>query len=168
MRYMTKSILSAVFLTLFSVSALWAHCEIPCGIYNDQLRIQLILEDITTIEKSMNMITKLGGENPVNYNQLVRWIDNKEEHANKIQHIVTQYFLTQRIKSPKEETAAAMAEYQTRLTLLHKMLVQAMKCKQTTDLAHTQNLRDLVEKFQSAYFSKEDLKHLQEHKSDKN
>jgi len=28
---------------------------------------------------------------PVNYNQLVRWIMNKEDHANQLQEIVTQF-----------------------------------------------------------------------------
>ena len=30
-----------------------AHCEIPCGIYDDQTRVQLIHEHIGTIEKAM-------------------------------------------------------------------------------------------------------------------
>ena len=65
-----------------------AHCEIPCGIYNDSLRIEMILEDCQTIEKSMGQIADLSKGGDKNYNQLVRWVSNKEDHANKIQHIV--------------------------------------------------------------------------------
>jgi len=62
--------------------ALWctgaaAHCEIPCGIYDDQMRIRFIAEDITTIEKAMKQIDELSAKVPLNYNQLVRWISNK-------------------------------------------------------------------------------------------
>ena len=71
-----------------------AHCEIPCGIYGDEMRIQMILENITTIEKSMQQITSIEQEKPLNSNQLVRWIMNKEKHADDLQEIVSQYFLT--------------------------------------------------------------------------
>jgi len=124
-----------------------AHCEIPCGIYNDSLRIEMILEDCQTIEKSMGQIIALSKGDDKNDNQLVRWISNKEDHANKIQQIVTQYFLTQRIKPGDDATA-----YHQKLALLHGMLVEAMKCKQTTHSTHVQNLRQLVESFKSAYF----------------
>jgi len=129
-----------------------AHCEVPCGIYGDSLRISLIKEHITTIEKSMNQINELSTASPVNYNQLVRWIVNKEEHAIKIQDIVSQYFLHQRIKPTDAADAEAYKKYQTHLELLHHMLVYAMKCKQTTDLTFIGNLRDTVEKFEKAYF----------------
>jgi nickel superoxide dismutase len=132
-----------------------AHCQIPCGIYDDELRVQLIEEHITTIEKSMNQITALGSESPVNSNQLVRWVVNKEEHAQKIQDIVTAYFMAQRIKPTDSSDTEAHKEYHHRLMLLHHIQVHAMKAKQTTDLAHVEHLRDLVKKFRTAYFGKE-------------
>jgi nickel superoxide dismutase len=122
-----------------------AHCEIPCGIYDDQLRADLIAEHLTTIEKSMNKIVELGKQNPVNYNQLVRWISNKEKHAGEIQHIVSQYFMTQRIKPDAKK-------YSQKLAALHKMLIYAMKCKQTTDAAHVSTLRSLLKEFETLYF----------------
>ena len=126
-------------------SAADAHCEIPCGIYDDHLRIHLIEEDATTIEKAMRRVVDLGRESPVNYNQLVRWVTNKEEHATRIQHTVSQYFLTQRIKPDQEK-------YPEKLAVLHQILVAAMKCKQTTDLGHVAELRRLLKKFEALYF----------------
>ena len=133
----------------------WSHCEIPCGIYDDQARVNLISEHITTIEKSMNQITALSAEGEKNYNQLVRWINNKEEHADKLMEIVTQYFMTQRLKPVEQGQTKEYKAYFTQLTLLHEMLVSAMKCKQTTDLAHTEKLKELLEKFKESYFGKE-------------
>ena len=46
---------------------------------------------------------------------------------------------------------------------LHMILVHAMKAKQTTDLAHVEKLRVLVEKFSELYFDEKDLEHLREH-----
>lgn len=128
------------------------HCEIPCGIYGDQMRIDMIKEHITTVEKSMKKIVELSEAEPVNYNQLVRWIDNKEQHANEIQHIVTQYFMTQRVKPADGDDATERAAYGRQLELLHRMLVTAMKTKQTTDQSHIEALRSLVEQFEAAYF----------------
>ncbi len=114
----------------------------------------MILEDITTIEKSMIQIEEISNSSEVNYNQLVRWVMNKEEHAKKIQDVVSQYFLHQRIKPVEPDQAEAYAKYQKHLELLHKMLVYSMKCKQTTDLALIENLRSTVADFEKAYFHK--------------
>jgi nickel superoxide dismutase len=89
-----------------------AHCEIPCGIYADSVRIALIKEHITTIEKSMNQINEISNSSSPNYNQLIRWVSNKEDHAKKIQEIVSQYFLHQRIKIIEENQKEAYAKYQ--------------------------------------------------------
>lgn len=153
-----------IWLTLSSVNSnVYAHCQIPCGIYTDELRFQLIEEDILTIEKSMKEIVELSKQTPVNYNQLVRWITNKEEHANKIQEIVDVYFLTQRIKPVEASDQKAYQEYTYKLSLLHQMLVYAMRAKQTTDLSNVEKLRSLLKEFQEAYFGPEDKEHLKEH-----
>jgi nickel superoxide dismutase len=44
------------------IGTAFAHCEIPCGIYDDHARIHMILEHVTTIEKSMNQITAISKE----------------------------------------------------------------------------------------------------------
>jgi len=133
-----------VFIFALAVNAS-AHCEIPCGIYDDQMRINLIKEHITTIEKSMIQIMKLEKEKDHHSNQLVRWIMNKEHHADKLQEIVTQYFMTQRIKPDTQN-------YEKKLGLLHQMLIYSMKCKQTTDTKNTDQLKKIVKDFQDIYF----------------
>lgn len=130
----------------------YAHCEIPCGIYEDTIRIELIKEHITTIEKSMKMIIELSEEEVLNYNQIVRWVVNKEEHAKKLQDIVSQYFLHQRIKPADPENEEMYAKYIERLTLLHELLVYSMKAKQTIDLQYIEKLRTTIHDFEHAYF----------------
>ncbi|MBD3179308.1 MAG: superoxide dismutase [Candidatus Latescibacteria bacterium] len=144
---------SVLFLILMALSARTAvaHCEIPCGIYDDRMRIEMIREHIDTIEKSMNMIEKLTGSEEKNYNQIVRWISNKEEHAEALQHIVWQYFMTQRIK-PVDPGDDGYGHYAEQTVLLHRMLVHSMKSKQTLDMAHISALRKLVDSFEKAYF----------------
>jgi nickel superoxide dismutase len=138
--------LTVVFLiTTATAVNLAAHCEIPCGIYGDELRAKLIYEHTVTIEKSMKKISELSKQEPVNYNQLVRWISNKEEHATKIQHIIYQYFMTQRIRPDG-------TKYIEKLTILHKMLQSAMKCKQGTDPSNVRSLQSLLKEFEVLYF----------------
>jgi nickel superoxide dismutase len=113
------------------------------------MRLDQIAEHIKTIEKSMNKIKELGKGTPLNYNQLVRWVSNKETHANEVQHIVTQYFMTQRIKPDAKK-------YAEKLKVLHHMLITAMKSKQTTDPANTEKLKSLLKEFEILYHGHSD------------
>ena len=151
-----RRLTAAVMLPLFLVSlhsSLFAHCEIPCGIYGDDARFAAIAEDLTTIEKSMKMIVELSGD-AKNINQVVRWVNNKEKHADHIREVVAQYFLAQRVKVPAEGDGAAYGAYTKQLALLHQMIVVAMKCKQTTDLKNVEKLHDLLHAFEDLYKKK--------------
>lgn len=145
-------------LTLFMVSAtffgknVFAHCEVPCGIYHDELRIAMLYEHFTTLEKSMNQINELSAEENKNFNQIVRWTVTKEEHAKEIQHVVTQYFITQRVKLPSETKGAEYDKYTAQLSLLHQIIVYAMKAKQTTDVIYIDKLRTSLAQFEDVYF----------------
>ncbi len=139
----------------------WSHCEIPCGIYDDQARVDMLREHARTIEKSMQEIEKLSKAEERNDNQITRWIMNKEDHANQAQAIVTQYFMTQRIK-PADD-GEAKEKYIREITQLHQMLIALMKCKQTTDVEHVKNFRELVTAFESSYMGKNELAHDHAH-----
>lgn len=144
-------------LVLLAVSArsAQAHCQIPCGIYDDPMRFTMMLEHVTTIEKSMNEIHRLSEETPLNHNQIVRWVMNKEDHAQQLSEIVTFYFMAQRIKPADPADRAASAKYVREITLLHQIMVQAMKAKQTADLTHCENLRTLIGKFKASYLGEQ-------------
>jgi nickel superoxide dismutase len=152
---MTWAALAGIVLLAGITPVVFSHCEIPCGIYNDPMRLDMLAEHITTIEKSMKQTQMLSEEGQKNYNQLVRWIDNKEHHADAFTEIVTQYFLTQRIKPAPKSDSAAYEKYTHQLTLLHQMMVTSMKCKQTTDLENVAKLRQLLGEFRVAYLGKE-------------
>ncbi|MCB9913991.1 MAG: superoxide dismutase [Planctomycetes bacterium] len=144
------------------------HCQVPCGIYGDTLRIQMLLEDTATIEKGMVTLNAMDQEQAPSENQRVRWILTKDEHAQAIQDQVAAYWLAQRIKTPKADAdEAALAKYHHQLELMHRLTVSAMKCKQTTDVEHVAELRRLCDEFSGTYFSAEDLEHLRGHNAGK-
>lgn len=147
-----------------TANTLQAHCEVPCGIYTDDMRVKMIREDCETIRKAMTQIETLSKAETVNYNQIVRWTTTKEDHANKIQDIIYQYFMTQRIKPVKPaKNSPEYDKYVHELTLLHGILVQAMKGKQTTDTAHVDQLLENLAAFEASYFGKNVKEHLNEH-----
>ncbi len=132
-----------------------AHCEIPCGIYGDEARFVKMREHVRTIEKSMKKVTALSRETSVDYNQLVRWVANKDAYAVKLQEVVWQYFLAQRVKPVAAKAdKAGHAAYGLQLELLHKITRRAMKAKQGTNLEHVKALRTLIDRFEKVYFGR--------------
>lgn len=146
-----------VVLALVASSVVYSHCQIPCGIYDDNLRFNMMAEHITTIEKSIKMANQISSEEKPNMNQLVRWIQNKETHADELSHIITYYFMAQRLKPAEKTDAGEYEKYLEKLTLLHQMLVSSMKAKQTNDLSITNQLTELVTNFKKVYY--EEHKH---------
>ncbi len=151
---MKKVIFTAVVFLLGVAPNLYAHCQVPCGIYDDQMRIHQMEEHIATIEKSIMMILELSQAGEKNYNQIVRWVNNKEDYAKEISDIVVDYYLAQRLK-PVDPGADGYDKYVKELKLLHEMLVTAMKAKQTADLETVGKLRVLLSDFEQLYFEPE-------------
>ena len=143
-----------VLLVCGAATFLGAHCQVPCGIYDDEARFAMLSEHVTTIEKAMKEIAALTAQAPVNYNQIVRWVMNKEKHAEEFSEIVSYYFLAQRLVPKAPEDGEARAAYLEQLELCHRLIVTAMKAKQTVDLGHVLALRDLLAKLQGSYFKR--------------
>ena len=146
----TQLIMMLVILGIGVTTQVYSHCQIPCGIYDDATRLKLIGEHTMTIEKSIKQIVALSEMQPPNNNQIVRWVQNKEQHADALSEIVTGYFMAQRVK-PAAVDSPQYKKYIEQLTLLHEMLKTSMKCKQTTDLAQVEKLKTLLDKFSKAY-----------------
>jgi len=114
------------------------HCQVPCGIYDDSGRIRQMHEDVTTISKAMVQINDLtdkqnqGTVQAQNWNQLTRWINTKETHANNIIKVTSEYFLTQKCAAVAKGTPG-YDKYLENLATHHRVLKAAMVTKQTVD-----------------------------------
>jgi hypothetical protein len=61
------------------------HCQVPCGIFDDPVRVELMKEDAATVRKAMVQINELSGEGTaLALNQATRWIIVKEDSAKNI------------------------------------------------------------------------------------
>ena len=140
----TKSVFLGLLLAFGLSGSAWAHCQIPCGIFDDDKVFTGMLEDVTTIKKSMRLIDEESAKAKPNYNQLVRWVMNKETHADKISQTVLTYFLAQRVKPTQDD-------YQKKLVSLHTIITLAMKAKQSTDQELCDKLEAEIQTFHKMY-----------------
>ncbi len=151
---MLRSLLSIAFVcTIGSIA--FAHCQVPCGIYGDQLRFQQMLEDEHTISKAQLQLEELVTEPPdaQSVNQMVRWATTKEEHATRIQRTIADYFMAQRIKPDNPD-------YAKQITAAHAVIIAAMKSKQSADPATAKALEKSIFDLYKAYEGKEpDFEH---------
>lgn len=137
--------LVAFALPVLAASAAHAHCQVPCGIYDDAARLVQLREDAATISKAITGINDLAGKRDAeSVNQATRWIMTKEEHASHIIEVVSVYFLTQKLK----EVAAGAeghAEYLAALADHHAVMRAAMKTKQGSSLESAAALDAAIE-----------------------
>jgi nickel superoxide dismutase len=132
-----------------------AHCQVPCGIYDDAARIARMYEDAATIGKAIVQMQDLAGKaDAQSANQLTRWIITKEQHASNIITTVAEYFLTQKVK-PVAADAEGRAAYLESLADHHLVMNAAMKAKQNCDPEVVAQLRAALDKLGAHY----DLEH---------
>ncbi len=128
-----------------------AHCQVPCGIYDDAARIARLKEDATTIGKATGQIAALAGRHEAQaFNQAARWVATKEAHASHIIEVVSEYFLTQKLK-PVESGSPGYDGYLKKLADHHAVMVAAMKTKQTVDSTYVAALNSAIDKLAGHY-----------------
>ena len=122
-----------------------AHCQIPCGIYDDRHRIAGLMEDAATIEKAIDQLWALDdSKGVVAEQQRVRWVMAKENHAEKIIETIAEYFLTQRVKPESED-------YTERLKAHHAVIILSMKVKQNPSPEIARLLKAAIEELGAFY-----------------
>ena len=149
--------LIAVLAFLMVPSTASAHCQVPCGIYHDDARIQAMHEDATTIGKAVTKMVQIIEhqdrclkskkctlkERAKLQNQLPRWVATKEAHASRVITTVSEYFLTQKIK-PVAAKDPGYSAYLQKLADHHAVMVAAMKTKQNADHGSVKTLNAAI------------------------
>jgi hypothetical protein len=129
----------------------WNHCQVPCGIFDDPAIVQELQQACTTIRKAMAESKTLHATmnvEPLAMNQIVRWIQTKEEHCNKIISLVSEYMLCQRVK---RVNFATENEYMQALKLHHQVMQSAMKAKQSLNESDMDKLEQDVAQLAKLY-----------------
>lgn len=132
-------ILSTCFAFYFQ-PGLIAHCQMPCGIYHDDMVFDMIDQYIETMFKGMTMLTDSKFATPKEKNEFMRWVINKENMSDETAELILTYFLQQKIKPDEEDTPK-------RLASAHRLLFALVQIKQNSDRALLQGFYDEWEKF---------------------
>ena len=143
-----SSISAAITLAILfaSTSIAYAHCQVPCGIYDEAARFTAMKEDASTIAKATKLIGELSGKTDANSTQqLIRWTMTKEEHASRIITTVAEYFLTQKIKAADPKDKKAYKGYVNLLTSCHQVMRASMVTKQKVDAKAVAALNAAIE-----------------------
>ena len=75
-------------------------------------------------------------------------------HAEEMQNIISQYFMTQRLKLADQSEPEASKALMAKLAMCHEILVYAMKTKQSTDIENISKLKEAVQNFKASYLKK--------------
>lgn len=129
--------------TLFFLN-LSAHCQLPCGIYHDDLEFGNLEQCVQTLHRANDGILENASSSALNENQRVRFILLKDQYADQFVQLLTTYFLQQRIQPGKPSTQAL-------LTLSHQMMQTAMKIKQSVDQNKVDQLSHQLMEFKKLY-----------------
>ena len=127
------------------------HCMVPCGIFDDPAMVADLQQHAATIRKAMVQSADLQSGESVSLqdmNQIVRWINTKEEHCQKIITTVADYCLCQRVKKPIFDSEK---DYTDALVAHHAVMQAAMKAKQTMDTAGADALDHALADFAKMY-----------------
>ena len=119
----------------------------PCGIFDDPATVAQVKEACATIRKSMVQINELSATmSAQNFNQMTRWVNTKEEHSSKIIELMSTYCLCQRVKpvGAPQSPFTEEKDYMDALKAHHMVMTNAMKAKQTVDVAQADALEHAV------------------------
>jgi len=107
------------------------HCQVPCGIFDDDVPVNSVKKDATPVHKAMVQINELStAGTALALNQATRWVVTKEDAAKNIISTVSEYMLCQRVK---KELFEKDEEYLQALAAHHACLTAAVKTKQVVD-----------------------------------
>lgn len=139
-----NALLSGIAVFIFHVSSLGAHCQMPCGIYHDEMVFNQIDQYIETMFKGVTELKNSKFSNPLERNNFTRWVLLKETASNEMANLITEYFLQQKIKPGEPDTVK-------RLVSAHKMLFELTAIKQNVDLKMIEDFADEWENFKQMF-----------------
>lgn len=133
---------AAFFIT--NTGGLNAHCQMPCGIYHDDMVYDQIDQYVETMHKAISELGMIKFDNLHDQNQFVRWIMQKEKMSNETADLILTYFLQQKIKPGESDTAE-------KLESAHKLLFLIVAIKQDADLKMVYEFMEEWKKFKHMF-----------------
>lgn len=127
-------------LCLLTTPLLHSHCQMPCGIYHDDMVFDQVDQYVETMVKAITVLNESKFATPQQRNEFVRWVETKERMSNEAAQLILTYFLQQKIKPGEDDTVK-------RITCAHTMLCTLTTIKQTVDMNYVKSFAEEWEKF---------------------
>ncbi len=118
-----------------------AHCDIPCGIYDPALAQISAL----TVIRMVDLIGAIEGNSVADQAKLTRYVTQKDEHALKVKEEIRVIWGDYYKKAQFEKIPDAHE-------LVHKIMMQASKCRHNIDRATAVELLELVNQFAEGFW----------------
>ena len=125
---------------LMAPVVLSAHCQMPCGIYHDNMVYDQIDQFVETVYKGITVLNDSKFSTPKERNEYIRWVGEKESSCNNVAELILTYFLQQKIKPGEAATVK-------RLTCAHNLLFLLVAIKQNTDIDTVKQFNGEWERF---------------------
>ncbi len=136
-----KKLMNSVFFMLMAYQGcLGAHCQMPCGIYHDDMEYDRIDQYVETMYKAMSVLNTSKFSDTKERNEFMRWVMQKEKASDEAAHMIMHYFLQQKILPGGDDTIK-------KLIAAHNLLYYTVCIKQTVDLKFVNQFYDEWEKF---------------------
>lgn len=120
-----------------------AHCQMPCGIYNDQMVYDRVTEYYLTMYKAVKALEHNPMKTVDDFNTLVRWVMTKERLSDEIAELLSSYFLQQKIK-PLDANVQLVQS-------IHRLLCQVVVIKQNVDIKLVEEFNKEWEHFKTLF-----------------
>ena len=129
----------------FGVTEAKAHCDIPCGIY-DPMPAQIAAQTVVRMVDLMKELDAAGSSDKLAYhNSMSRYIEVKEEHAEKVKHEI-RVIWGDYIKAPHIEQHPELPG------LVHEIMQIGSKSRQTADREVAVKLVEKVNQFSEIFW----------------
>lgn len=122
-----------------------AHCDVPCGVY-DPISAQIGALTVIRMVDQLNELQELGLDNIANQAKFGRVVAEKERSSAIVKEEV-RIIWGDYIKAPQLEKFPQLHE------LVHNIMMQASKCKQTIDKDAALQLLALVNEFAEIFWA---------------
>lgn len=132
----------------FKIETVYAHCDIPCGIYDPHLALVAAF----TVLRMDSLLADLD-KSAADYNtKFSRYMATKEEHAELCKHeirVIWGDFFKPNVHGDNFNKANELA---------HKIMLQGSKTRQTNDIQAAKDLVTAVNEFAEVFWASKNIK----------
>lgn len=141
---MKKLLLATAAFFIATSGGLHGHCQMPCGIYHDDMVYDQIDQYVETMHKAISELKMIKFDTVQDKNQFIRWIMQKEKMSDDVSDLILKYFLQQKIKPDEEDTSEKVVS-------AHKLLFLTVCMKQAPELKTLYEFMEEWKKFKHMF-----------------